>query len=282
MKKKKLPNKILLSGRKGIGKCTLAYHLTNYILSKSESLPYDKKNLIINKNNKSYKLISNGTNPNFHLIDVAIDKKNIDIEQIRTLIININKSSFNDKPRIILIDNTEYLNKNSINALLKSLEEPNINIYFILINNKQRLLKTLTSRCINFNINLSYNKSIEVINKLLDDDIYKLISNEMLNYYFSPGNLYNLFLFCKKNDLNIKDIRLKEFLEVLINDNFFKKDTSLNYLFYDYIEAFLTNSSKIINFKYYNYFIKKIHEIKLYNLDEETFFLEFKDKILNG
>ena len=28
---KKLPNKILLSGQKGIGKCTLAYHLINYI-----------------------------------------------------------------------------------------------------------------------------------------------------------------------------------------------------------------------------------------------------------
>ena len=30
--KKKLPNKILLTGRKGIGKCTLAYHLINYVL----------------------------------------------------------------------------------------------------------------------------------------------------------------------------------------------------------------------------------------------------------
>ena len=33
-KNEKLPNKILLSGLKGIGKCTLAYHLINYILSK--------------------------------------------------------------------------------------------------------------------------------------------------------------------------------------------------------------------------------------------------------
>ncbi len=280
--KKKLPNKILFSGRKGIGKCTLAYHLINYILSKSELLPYDKERLLINKDNKSFKLIINGSNPNFHLIDVAFDKKNIDIEQIRTLITNINKSSFNDKPRIILIDNTEYLNKSSVNALLKSLEEPNKNTYFILINNQQKLLKTLTSRCINFNINLSNYKSIEVINKLLDDDIHELINDEMLNYYFSPGNLYKLFLFCKKNELNIKELRLKEFLEILINENYFKKVSSLNYLFYDYIETFLVSSSKIIDFKYYNYFIKKLHEMKLYNLDEDTFFLEFKSKILNG
>jgi len=31
-----LPNKILLSGEKGIGKATLAYHLINFVLSKDE------------------------------------------------------------------------------------------------------------------------------------------------------------------------------------------------------------------------------------------------------
>ena len=30
-KNNNLPNKILFSGEKGIGKCTLAYHLINYI-----------------------------------------------------------------------------------------------------------------------------------------------------------------------------------------------------------------------------------------------------------
>ena len=32
-KNNKLPNKILLSGEKGIGKSTLAYHIINHILS---------------------------------------------------------------------------------------------------------------------------------------------------------------------------------------------------------------------------------------------------------
>ena len=31
-KQKKIPSKILLSGKKGLGKSTLAYHLINYIL----------------------------------------------------------------------------------------------------------------------------------------------------------------------------------------------------------------------------------------------------------
>ena len=43
---------------------------------------YDSKKFLINENNKSYKLILNQTSPNFHLIDVKDDKKNIDINQI--------------------------------------------------------------------------------------------------------------------------------------------------------------------------------------------------------
>ena len=37
---KKLPNKILFSGLKGIGKATFAYHLINYIFSKNEEIKY--------------------------------------------------------------------------------------------------------------------------------------------------------------------------------------------------------------------------------------------------
>ena len=71
----KLPNKILLSGEKGIGKSTLAYHLINFVLSKDEEHTYDHENNIINSENKSFKLIQNKSNPNFNLIDVAEDKK---------------------------------------------------------------------------------------------------------------------------------------------------------------------------------------------------------------
>ena len=42
-----LPNKILLSGEKGIGKSTLAYHLINFVLSKNEEHSYDCVNFLI-------------------------------------------------------------------------------------------------------------------------------------------------------------------------------------------------------------------------------------------
>ncbi|MDA7831649.1 DNA polymerase III, partial [Candidatus Pelagibacter sp.] len=112
-KKKKMPNKILLSGKKGTGKSTLAYHLINYILSQDEEYKYNLENFSINKDNKSYKLLQNNSHPNFYLIDLLIEKKNIEVGQIREMINYTNKSTFNNMARFILIDNVENLNKNS-------------------------------------------------------------------------------------------------------------------------------------------------------------------------
>ncbi len=54
-----LPKKIIFSGNNGIGKCTLAYHLTNYILSINEEKKYNFDENVILKNNYSYNLIWN-------------------------------------------------------------------------------------------------------------------------------------------------------------------------------------------------------------------------------
>ena len=158
-KKDQLPNKILFSGEKGVGKSTLAYHLINYILSYDEECAYDLENYKINLDNKSFILTQNKSNPNFILVDVDDEKKNIDINQIRNLILTLNKSSFNTKPRFVLIDNIELLNINSVNALLKILEEPNDNINFILINSNKKILPTLKSRCLDFKISLTNEQS---------------------------------------------------------------------------------------------------------------------------
>lgn len=72
----KLPNKILLSGQKGIGKSTLAYHFINYSLSKNEKFNYDIENYEINPDNTTYKTLINRSNPNFILLDVN-DEKNL-------------------------------------------------------------------------------------------------------------------------------------------------------------------------------------------------------------
>ncbi len=284
-KKDNLPNKILLSGEKGIGKSTFAYHLINFVLSENEEFPYDYENNIINSDNKSYKLIQNKSNPNFQLIDVLQDKKNIDINQIRELIINLNKSSFNKKKRFVLIDNIELLNLSSINALLKILEEPNENINFILINNNRRLLPTLKSRCLNFKVFLTKDQSIRIVNKLLNDDINTIINKKLFNYYSTPGKLLKLINLSNEYNLDFANSDLNTTLTTIIKDKIYKKDKSIIEIIYSFIELYFRNNISIENIsllKSYHYFLEKINNTKIYNLDEETLFMEFEDKILNG
>lgn len=281
----KLPNKILLSGEKGIGKATLGYHLINFVLSKDEEYSYDVENNKINLENKSFKLIQNKSNPNFNLIDVAEDKKNIDINQIRELIVNLNKSSFNNKKRFVLIDNIELLNLNSINALLKVLEEPNENINFILINNNKRVLPTLKSRCLNFKIFLTNAQSIEIVNKLINDDVFNFINQDLVNYFTTPGKLYELLKLAENFNLDLKDYNLNTLLQSLISNKLYKKNTPIIQLIYSFIEVYFRNNISTKNIKLfhlYHYFLKKINDTKIYNLDEETLFMEFEDKVLNG
>ena len=279
---KRLPSKILLTGQKGIGKCTLAYHLINFVLSKDEEMPYDLVEFKINLDNRSFKLIQNGSCPNFNLIDVNLDKKKIDIEQIRELIIQLNKSSFNNKPRFVLIDNIEYLNLNSVNALLKTLEEPNENIFFILINSNKKIIPTLLSRCINFNISLENDKVNEISSLLFDNDIDNLINKDLLNYYSTPGEIYNLLKFSEEKKIDLKDINLKDFLLKLISENIYKDDKQSKTFVYNILELFLIKDISVSNSDIYNYFLKRINDFKKFNLDDESLFLEINSKLLNG
>jgi len=281
----KLPNKILLSGEKGIGKSTLAYHLVNFILSQDEDHTYNLQNFEINTDNKSLKLILNKSNPNFILVDINEEKKNIDISQIRNLILTLNKSSFNTKPRLVLIDNIELLNNNAVNALLKVLEEPNDNINFILINNNKKILPTLKSRCLNFNIKLTKSQSFNITNKLLNNNYNDLINKEIVTNYSTPGEILRLINFSNNNDINLKELSLNNLIQKLITDKKYKKDNFIKILIYSLIEIYFRNNISINNIKLiklYKYFLKNINNTKIFNLDEESLFMEFEDRVLNG
>ena len=285
---KKLPNKILFTGSKGIGKATLSYHLINYIFSKNEDFKYDINKYQINQLNRSYKLIINNSHPNFNLINVLEGKKIIEISQIRQMINYTNKSSFNNKERIILIDNVENLNLNSLNALLKIVEEPNENVFFILIlDNSKKILDTLKSRCLKFNFNLSIDKSVDVTNKIINKNIFDLINKDLICCYNTPGDYINLLNFSSSSKIDILNTVLKKFLVNLIDEKYYKKNNFVKNNIYKYLELYFLNlmnlkdSQKKINLLY-KYFTRKIYKMKKFNLDEESFFIEFKTKVLNG
>ena len=278
----KLPNKILLSGQKGSGKFTLSLHLINYILSKNEDYAYDVQNLQINDKNRSFKLVKNNTSPNFYLIDIKKEKKNIEVDQIRELISFCNKSSFNNKPRFILIDNHELMNLNSNNALLKTLEEPNDNIFFIIINNSSKILQTIKSRCLYFKITLSQQESINIFNKIINKDIDSLINNDLISHYFTPGDLLNLYNFSLEKKIDLSNMNLKDFLLKIIDNQYYKKDIlSINLIFAFLQMYFIKKINNLDSYSVYTKFVNSIDDIKRFNLDIESLFIRLRHQIIN-
>ena len=264
-----LPSKILLSGRKGIGKSLLVKHFLFKVFE--------------DENTKT--LINNETHTNILNIKKNFDKKNIEIDQIRKIIKFTNQSSFNNKSKFIIIDDVEYLNVNSSNALLKSLEEPNNNVYFFLIfNNEMNILDTIRSRCLEYRLDLNLEDTRSIVDTYFKEKMYDTINNNLKNYYSTPKFLISLINFLNENSLSVSATNISELIKKIIDNKLYDKNSFvkeyLNYIielfFYNHI-----NIAKKNTFKMKKYYYSKLSNIRKFNLDYETFFLEFKDKLLS-
>jgi DNA polymerase-3 subunit delta' len=213
-----LPKVFLLNGSKGIGKFTLVFHFLNYIFSKNEQDSYNIKDKIINTNSNFYKSILK-LNCSDVIFLQAEEGKNIKIDNIRDLKDILSRSTLSSNSRFIIIDEVEFLNSNSANALLKTLEEPTENNYFILINNQQAdLIPTIASRCIKNNIFLNTSEKQAIKRYLFEKKkISLLIDDENL----TPG------LLLKYNELFIEhDIDINDNISLKLNKilNAYKKN----------------------------------------------------------
>ena len=281
----KLPNKILINGPKGIGKKILINHFLSYFYSKNSDKAYDLKKNEFKLNNNLSKLISTNSHPNIFKIKKRKDKKMIDIDQIREMIQFTNQTSFNNERRIIIIEDINLLGINSANALLKSIEEPNSKTYYILINNSEfKILETIKSRCLEFKSNLLNSEVMEIVNYYFNSDVYKDINLDFINNYNSPSFLISLVNFLESNDLSIKECKIEDLLTYVIKNKSYTSDEFIKEYLNLFIELFFyknINNSKKISFKIKKYFYLKLSFVKKYNLDFESFFLEFNDKLLS-
>ena len=287
--KNKLPNTILLSGQKGSGKATFSYHFINYLLSQNEQSKYELKNFKINFDNNSYRKLCDYIHPNFFLLENRGSDENIKIDDVRNLFKFLNKSTYNSNIKIVLMDNAEYLNINSSNALLKVLEEPNNNTFFFVINNSsKKILSTIKSRCIEFKFFFNLNEKKDIFEHLINqyDDKLKAEVIDDDFYIDSAGNILKYMKILNENNIDytkgkiscisylidkykiIKDNQLLIFITFLIE--LFYKDLSLN-------------NSKRLNIYFYNKFkiLNQINNMKKFNLNKNNLFLSLQG-ILNN
>lgn len=285
----KLPNTIMLSGKKGSGKSTLAYHLINYILSLNEDYSYDLNNFTINTNNSSYKKLCDNMHPNFFLLESNISDGEIKIEKTRNLLSFLNKSTYLSNIKIVLIDSVEYLNLSSSNALLKALEDTKYNTFFLIIhNNENKILETINSRCIRFRISLTSNTKRKILKKIFEQYNLNFDLEEVINnfYFDTPGNILNYLKVFTTNNIFSTNNRL-ECISTLISEFKVNKSKYLLYCISVMIELFYNELAlrQKMNLNIYSYnklkILKQINNFKKYNLDINNLFISIHNTIYN-
>ena len=153
----------LLNGPRGIGKATLAWQLTKFLLATPDlNLGSDSikskfevpTTLEISPDHPISQRIAVGSEPGVFVLRRAYDEKRkrfkqvITVDEVRKLKTFFGLKSADAGRRIIIVDCADEMNANAANALLKILEEPPKNAFLFLISHQPaRLLPTIRSRC---------------------------------------------------------------------------------------------------------------------------------------
>ena len=171
------------------------------------------------------------------------DIKSVKIEDIRNLKTKIFQSNFLNKDRFIILDDIELFNTNSLNALLKIIEEPNKKIIFILINNKSKpILETIKSRSLELKMIFNEKKRLKIIDSLKNFHNLEFILDPKKSQ-LTPGNFIKFNYILKE----LKILPSDSLVQNIIISNLYKKNKDIIFINLIYF---------IIDF-YFKYLIKK-------------------------
>ncbi len=153
----RLPHAMLVRGPGGIGKLAFATALARALICERPVASGEGCGAC-----PSCMWLGQGTHPDFRLVEPEKPNETaepgegkekraslqINVEQVRELEQFLHLSTHRGKARVVLIHPAEALNVNAANALLKNLEEPPPQTFFLLVAHRwHHLLPTIRSRC---------------------------------------------------------------------------------------------------------------------------------------
>ena len=278
--KQNLPKVLMFTGDKGSGKSTLINH---FLYSIFDINHYNKETFSIEENSIFLRQFQNNIFSNIIYIN-GENYKSIKIEDIRNLKKKILKSTISTKDRFIILDDIELLNQNSLNALLKIIEEPSQKNYFFLINNKGKpLIETIKSRTLEVKIILNEKQRLEIINQLVNLHKLDLILDPKSSQ-LSPGNFVRFNFICREYDI-LPTNNFEENLSLLLDLYKKKKDILIiNLLFYitdQYLKRIkdkdLLKNEKIFEIR--NYILDNLNNFVLYNINQNSLINAINEKL---
>ncbi len=254
----KVSHAYILNGEKGVGKKTLASVVAKSLQCESgEADPCGKC--------KSCLQAETGNQPD--IIWIKHEKPNvISVDEIRTQLVNdIDLKPYSSRYKIYIVPDSQMMNQQAQNALLKTLEEPpEYAIIMLLTNNVDKFLPTILSRCIVLNF-----KPVEPLHMM-----EYLVSNigvdqEKARFCtdFAQGNLGKAVRLAISPDYNeiredsvrllrrISDMEMDEIIQAVKNMGKYKLDIAdyidiMTMWFRDILMVKISNSPNKIIFKH--------------------------------
>ena len=197
-------------GTEGIGKRIIAKEFAKKILcenTKDETCTC-----------KSCTCFNSGNHPDFFVLNE--DGKGIKVADIRLITEKVIEKPIISDKKVYIINDSEMLNMESQNCILKTLEEPPEFVTFILItSNENMLLNTIKSRCMTVKFKNIDNNILEKYAKEVVG-YENLTKNQLLNF---KGSIGNCIKFKENNEKYlaienlIKDLSKNDIIDIILN-----------------------------------------------------------------
>ena len=246
---------------------------------------YDNERLIYYKKSNFLNQFKDNIFPNI-IYFKGSEFINTKIQDIRDLKTKIFQSTISNNERFVIFDDVELFNINSLNALLKIMEEPTQNNNFFLINNKAKPLpETIKSRSIEYKINLNESQRLSIIDNLVK--VFKIeLALDPLSVKISPGNFVKFNYICKEYNITPSEDFVENLSKLL---SLYKKDKDILYInlaFFlaDYYFSDLKQKKFLKNDQIYeikNFIFNNLNSFLMYNINQSALINAVNNRLKN-
>lgn len=193
----RLPHALLFTGAAGIGKKLCGQILAAAILCGQDNPPCGVC--------ENCRAMQAETHPDYYELSPEVRGKStriIRIEAIREMQTVVSRSAVRAGRRVVLIDDADTMNEPAANSLLKTLEEPEGQVTFILIaQDRSRLLPTIVSRCMPLSFGRLFPEDLQ--QELIRRQIPALEAEKLA--YLADGSLGQALNLSQHGGLDLRD-----------------------------------------------------------------------------